>query len=67
MADKRGCVVRGVGFYTELEEDYEDDVEEGGLYVRDGVLEEGVFTVERVVERRKRKVSYQLILVPPVL
>ena len=67
MADRQRCVVQGVGFYTELEENYEDDVEEGGLYVRDGVLEKGVFTVERVVERRKRKVSYQLILVPPVL
>ncbi len=29
------------------------------LEKRDGVLEEGVFTVERVVERRRRRVSVQ--------
>ena len=29
------------------------------LEIRDGVLEEGVFTVERVVESRSRRVSVQ--------
>ena len=47
---------QGLGFYCEVEE--RDDEESECLEIRDGVLEEGVFTVERVVERR-RKVSVQ--------
>ncbi len=47
---------RGLGFYCEVEVE-EDDEESECLELRDGVLDEGVYTVERVVERRRRKVS----------
>ena len=43
---------RGLGFYCEVEE-RDDDEESECLEIRDGVLEEGVFTVAR----RRRKVS----------
>ncbi len=45
---------RGFGFYCEVEE---DDEESECLELRDGVLEEGVYIVKRIVERRRRKVS----------
>ena len=45
---------RGLGFYCEVEE-RDDDKESECLEIRDGALEEGVFTVER----RRRKVSVQ--------
>ena len=45
---------RGLGFYCEVEE-RDDDEESECLEIRDGALEEGVFTVER----RRRKVSVQ--------
>ena len=47
-----------MGFFCEVEE-RDDDEESECLEIRDGALEEGVFTVERVVERRRRKVSVQ--------
>ncbi len=52
----RASTRRGLGFYCEVEVEEEDDE---CLEIRDGVLEEGVFTVERVVERRRRRVSVQ--------
>ena len=53
---KRAVGGRCSGFYERLVEDGGDVVDGGNLVVVDGELEEGFFKVERVVERRKKKV-----------
>ena len=54
---KRNVKGRGVGFYVMIEEDSNEEVEERCLEVKEGDLEVDVFKVERVVERRTKKVS----------
>ena len=55
MEGKRRAVGRSDGFYKEIEQFVEE--EERVLEVRGEEIEEGVYKVERVVERRKRRVS----------
>ena len=52
---KRNVKGRGVGFYVMIEED--EEVEERCLEVKEGDLGGDVYKVERVVERRTKKVS----------
>ncbi len=59
---KRSVLGRSVGFYSELVVGDEKEEEVGCLKVGEGDMEEGVFVVERVVERRRRKVSKYYIL-----
>ena len=54
---KRSVLGRSVGFYSELAVGGEKEDEVCCLEVGEGEMEEGVFVVERVVERRRRKVS----------
>ncbi len=51
---KRNVLGRSVGFYSEFVGDEKEEV--GCLEVGEGDMEEGVFVVERVVERRRKKV-----------
>ena len=53
---KRNVVGRSVGFYSELAVVGDEKEEVGCLEVGEGDMEEGVFVVERVVERRRKKV-----------
>ncbi len=54
---KRAVGGRRTGFYRRLVDDG-GTVEVDCLVVVDEVLEEGVYKVERVVERRRKKVSF---------
>lgn len=57
---KRGCAGRASGFYKRLVEsceEVEDEGEEEYLVVKGNVLDDDVYEVERVMERRKRKVK----------
>ena len=54
---KRNVLGRSVGFYGECVNEEEDEEEAGCLVVGDGEMEEGVYSVERVVERRRKKVQ----------
>ncbi len=56
---KRAVGGRRTGFYRRLVDDGGTvEVEVDCLVVVDEVLEEGVYKVERVVERRRKKVSF---------
>ena len=52
---KRSVLGRSVGFYSELVVGDEKEEEVGCLEVGEGDMEEGVFVVERVVERRRKR------------
>ncbi len=53
---KRNVSGRLAGYYREDREDVHVQEEEDCLVVGDGEMEEGVYVVERVVERRRKKV-----------
>ena len=55
MVAKRHVSGRSEGFFVELSV-FEE--EEECLKVDDGEMEEGVFRVERIVERRRKKVKF---------
>ncbi len=58
MATRTRASTRGLGFYCEVEDAEESECVE----LRDGVLEEGVYTVERLVEGGGRRLVFNLQL-----